>query len=50
VHLNDGVTFYARHGELIGRGAQILAVLGLLLLIAWRFLPRQALPIAKPDF
>jgi apolipoprotein N-acyltransferase len=50
VHLNDEVTFYARHGELIGHGAQILAVLGLLLLIAWRFLPRQALPVAKPDF
>ncbi len=30
VHLNDEVTFYARHGELIGRGAQLLAVLGLL--------------------
>ena len=31
VHLNDEGTFYARHGELIGRGAQLLAVLGLLL-------------------
>ena len=31
VHLNDEVTFYARYGELIGRGAQLLAVLGLLL-------------------
>jgi apolipoprotein N-acyltransferase len=30
VHLNDEVTFYARYGELIGRGAQLLAVLGLL--------------------
>jgi apolipoprotein N-acyltransferase len=27
VHLNDEVTFYVRFGELIGRGAQILAVL-----------------------
>ena len=27
VHLNDEVTFYARFGELIGRGAQLLAVL-----------------------
>ena len=27
VHLNDEVTFYARYGELIGRGAQLLAVL-----------------------
>jgi apolipoprotein N-acyltransferase len=34
VHLNDKVTFYARFGELIGRGAQILAVLVLLLAIA----------------
>jgi len=30
VHLNDEVTFYARFGELIGRGAQALAVLLLL--------------------
>ena len=30
VHLNTGQTFYVRHGELIGRGCQILAVLGLL--------------------
>jgi apolipoprotein N-acyltransferase len=30
VHLNKEVTFYARHGELIGRGAQGLAVLLLL--------------------
>ncbi|MGI4734026.1 MAG: apolipoprotein N-acyltransferase [Janthinobacterium lividum] len=30
VHLNDEVTFYARHGELIGRGAQGLALLLLL--------------------
>jgi len=35
VHLNDEVTFYARFGELIGRGAQLLAVLGLLALVAW---------------
>jgi apolipoprotein N-acyltransferase len=34
VHLNDEVTFYARYGELIGRGAQLLAVLGLLLVVA----------------
>ena len=27
VHLNNEVTFYARYGELIGRGAQLLAVL-----------------------
>jgi len=30
VHLNSEVTFYARYGELIGRSAQGLAVLGLL--------------------
>jgi apolipoprotein N-acyltransferase len=30
VHLNDEQTFYVRHGELIGRGAQGLAVLLLL--------------------
>ncbi len=30
VHLNDELTFYVRFGELIGRGAQVLAVLGLL--------------------
>ena len=35
VHLNNEVTFYARFGELIGRGAQILAVL-LLLLAFWQ--------------
>ena len=33
VHLNDELTFYARHGELIGRGAQLLAVLGLLVAV-----------------
>ena len=30
VHLNDEVTFYARFGELLGRGTQVLAVLILL--------------------
>ena len=33
VHLNTEQTFYVRHGELIGRGAQILAVLGLLAVV-----------------
>ena len=33
VHLNDEVTFYVRFGELIGRGAQLLAVLGLLAVV-----------------
>ncbi len=33
VHLNDEVTFYVRFGELIGRGAQLLAVLLLLVAI-----------------
>ncbi|WP_375416874.1 apolipoprotein N-acyltransferase [uncultured Hymenobacter sp.] len=27
VHLNDELTFYVRYGELLGRGAQVLAVL-----------------------
>ena len=35
VHLNDEVTFYARFGELIGRGTQLLAVL-LLLVAFWQ--------------
>ena len=30
VHLNTEQTFYVRHGELLGRGAQVLAVLGAL--------------------
>ncbi|RYY14981.1 MAG: apolipoprotein N-acyltransferase, partial [Cytophagaceae bacterium] len=30
VHLNTEDTFYVRHGELLGRGMQVLAVLGLL--------------------
>ena len=33
VHLNDEVTFYARFGELIGRGTQLLAALVLLVAI-----------------
>ncbi len=33
VHLNDEATFYVRFGELIGRGAQLLAVLVLLVAI-----------------
>jgi len=41
VHLNDEVTFYARFGELIGRGAQLLAVLAVLavlvaVVVGWR--------------
>ena len=41
VHLNDEVTFYARFGELIGRGTQILAVLILVVAIVqgWRNRP-----------
>ena len=35
VHLNSEVTFYARFGELIGRGTQLLAVL-LLLVAFWQ--------------
>ncbi|MGI4759669.1 MAG: apolipoprotein N-acyltransferase [Janthinobacterium lividum] len=41
VHLNDEVTFYARFGELIGRGAQLLAVLGLVGLVLWPLLRRK---------
>ena len=37
VHLNDEVTFYSRFGELIGRGAQGLAVLMLLAAIVTGF-------------
>ena len=33
VHLNTEQTFYVRHGELLGRGAQILAVLGILAVV-----------------
>ena len=33
VHLNTEQTFYVRHGELLGRGAQILAGLGLLAVV-----------------
>ena len=38
VHLNNEVTFYARFGELIGRGAQVLAVLllGFAIVRGWR--------------
>lgn len=32
VHLNDETTFYVRHGELLGRGAQGLAGLGLVVI------------------
>ncbi|WP_151086292.1 apolipoprotein N-acyltransferase [Hymenobacter baengnokdamensis] len=41
VHLNDEVTFYARFGELIGRAAQLLAVLGLLAIVAWTLRVRR---------
>ena len=34
VHLNKEITFYARHGELIGHAVQVLAVLGLLAVVA----------------
>jgi apolipoprotein N-acyltransferase len=40
VHLNSETTFYARFGELIGRGAQLLAVLGLLAVLVRRFTAR----------
>jgi len=41
VHLNDEVTFYARYGELIGRGAQVLAVLGLLAVVGFAVLKHK---------
>ena len=43
VHLNNEVTFYARFGELIGRGAQILAVVLLLLAIGSTRFSRKVL-------
>ena len=43
VHLNRDVTFYSRHGELIGRGAQILALLGLLAVVLAAVLRGRAL-------
>jgi len=33
VHLNTEQTFYVRHGELIGLGTQVLAVLGIIGLV-----------------
>lgn len=33
VHLNSEQTFYVRYGELVGRGAQLLAVLGIIGLV-----------------
>ena len=44
VHLNTEQTFYVRHGELIGRGAQLLAVLGLLAVATAAVLGRRASP------
>jgi apolipoprotein N-acyltransferase len=41
VHLNSEETFYVRHGELIGRGAQVLAVLGLLAAIGATLLRKE---------
>ena len=46
VHLNNEVTLYARFGELIGRGAQLLAVL--LLLVAFWQGRRYRKPISTP--
>ena len=41
VHLNDEPTFYVRYGELLGRGAQALAVLGLVLVVFKSFSTRS---------
>jgi apolipoprotein N-acyltransferase len=43
VHLNTEQTFYVRHGELIGRGTQVLAVLGLLGVVVGAVLGRRKL-------
>jgi len=48
VHLNHEVTFYARFGELIGRGAQLLAVLGLLAVVAWVLRARTSTSTSLP--
>ena len=47
VHLNDGLTFYARFGELIGHGVQVLAVLTLLIAFWQGRRPRQ--PLTSPS-
>ncbi len=41
VHLNTEQTFYVRYGELIGRGCQLLAVLGLLAVLTAAVLGRK---------
>ncbi len=41
VHLNTEETFYVRHGELIGRGAQVLAVLGIIGLVLTPFIRKR---------
>ncbi|QKG57888.1 apolipoprotein N-acyltransferase [Hymenobacter sp. BRD128] len=41
VHLNSEETFYVRYGELIGRGAQVLAVLGIIGLVLVAALRRK---------
>jgi len=42
VQLNDELTFYVRHGELIGPTTQVLAVLLLVLVIVSRFVQRRS--------
>ena len=49
VHLNDEVTFYARHGELIGRGAQLLAVLGLLVAVVVGWMRKEPTPLLTKE-
>ncbi len=41
VHLNTEETFYVRYGELIGRGAQVLAVLGIIGLVLTPFIRKR---------
>ncbi|WP_345227090.1 apolipoprotein N-acyltransferase [Hymenobacter koreensis] len=45
VHLNDELTFYTRHGELLGHAVQVLAVLLLGFALVRRFTAR---PVEKP--
>ena len=45
MHLNDEMTFYVRFGEFIGRGAQVLAVLLLLVAIVRGWQRKEPTPL-----
>jgi apolipoprotein N-acyltransferase len=49
VHLNDEVTFYVRFGELIGRGAQVLAVLLLVFAVVQGWRRKAVTPLLTKD-